>query len=129
MSSLENKANTELHFDAWAVDNTKQLDLSEAASTNADTENKDVTSSESVTEKCDKETGEPKQAADVLEGRQACHSGMITLDYFLNQLQAPQSERIRRKSMFCAAEVLKPQTPPTFPLLFLLFFSCGLIPA
>ena len=102
VSSFKNTANAELPFDAWTVDDIKQLDLSEAASTNADTENKDVTSSESVTEKCDKETGEPKQVADVLEGRQARHSGMITLDYFLNQLQAPQSERIRRNSMFFA---------------------------
>ena len=82
VSSFVNTANTELHVGAWPVDDTKQLKLLEAASTNADTENKDVTSSESVTEKCDKETGEPKQAADVLEGRQACVSGIITLDYF-----------------------------------------------
>ena len=82
MSSFKNTANTEVHVGAWPLDDTKQLKLSEAASTNADTENKDVTSSESVTEKCDKESGEPKQAADVLEGRQACDSGMITLNYF-----------------------------------------------
>ena len=82
MSSFKNTANEELHVGAWPVEDTKQLKLSEAASTNADTENKDVTSSESVTEKCDKESGEPKQAADVLEGRQACDSGMIILDYF-----------------------------------------------
>ena len=82
VSSFVNTANTELHVGAWPVDDTKQLKLLEAASTNADTENKDVTSSESVTEKCDKESVEPKQAADVLEGRQACASGMITLDYF-----------------------------------------------
>ena len=106
MSSFKNTANTEVHVGAWPLDDTKQLKLSEPASTNTDTENKDVTSSESVTEKCDKGSGEPKQAADVLEGRQACDSGMITLDYFLNQLHAPQSERIRRNSMFCAAEVL-----------------------